>query len=69
MSFQYFSTLNEKRERYTFRPDVNQNTTHYATTLLNNRARKVLQYKTPIEVFFGYEALSTGECTFVALQI
>jgi IS30 family transposase len=36
---------------------------------LNYRPRKVLQYKTPAEVFFGYEPFSTVTCTTVALQI
>jgi IS30 family transposase len=38
-------------------------------SLLNNRPRKVLNFRTPHEVFFGYEPFSTVTCTAVALQI
>jgi IS30 family transposase len=36
---------------------------------LNNRPRKVLNFKTPAEVFFGYEAFSITACAAVALRI
>jgi IS30 family transposase len=36
---------------------------------LNYRPRKVLQYKTPAEVFFGYEPFSIVTCATVALRI
>jgi IS30 family transposase len=35
---------------------------------LNYRPRKVLQYKTPTEVFFGYEPFSIVTCAAVALH-
>jgi IS30 family transposase len=36
---------------------------------LNNRPRKVLMYKTPLEVFSGLEAFSTQNCAHVALHL
>ncbi|MDR1375664.1 MAG: hypothetical protein LBJ45_02535, partial [Holosporaceae bacterium] len=35
---------------------------------LNNRPRKVLQYKTPTEVFFDGDSPSTGDCVDFALR-
>jgi IS30 family transposase len=35
---------------------------------LNNRPRKVLQYRTPIETSFGYDAFSIIACTSIALR-
>jgi IS30 family transposase len=49
--------------------DISDDYIQFIENRLNYRPRKVLQYRTPIEVFFGYETLSTNKCTNVALQI